>query len=98
MFLLFMNLPEDKSEQEDEYDGMEDETKNSRGTGICYRCCLRPEQSSEQFVGQLVKEARRENQEKETCYEGSQPFLLVAQFQLEQFSNTQVRFVSDRNV
>ena len=98
MFLLFMNLPEDKSEQENEYDGMENETKNSRLSGICDSCSLRSEQSSEQFVGQLVKEARRENQEKETSNEGSQPFLLVAQFQLEQFSNTQVRFVSDRNV
>lgn len=96
--MLDKNLPEDKSEQEDKYDGMEDETKNSRLATICDRTCLRPEQSSEQFVGQLVKEARRENQEKETGNEGSQPFLLVAQFQLEQFSNTQVRFVSDRNV
>jgi hypothetical protein len=77
-------LPENKSEQQDEDDGMENKTKYSGSTSNSNSGCVRTKDGSKDFVGKLVNNSRGENQEEKTSNQGTEPLLGVGEFKVQQ--------------
>jgi hypothetical protein len=74
---------------------MEDETKNSGCTCNSNSGCLGSKDGSENLVGQLVNNARREDQKEETSDQSTEPFLRIREFKVQQVLKIQISFVSD---